>query len=147
MPHLHPPVYFLITTSIGVSFRWVPCDLYEFPRWFLYPAIFLFFIGITLGAVSVYLFLKSHTGIIPFSPTTQVVQKGFYRLTRNPMYLGLLMIQASLMFTLGNLLSLAVIPVFWWILHTQFVVKEEKLLLEKFGEEYEQYLKQSRRWL
>jgi len=147
MHHFHPPVYFLLTTSIGLSLRWLPIEFASFPHWVRIFAIIPACIGALLGIVSVYYFLRSKTGIIPFSPTTYLVTNGFYRYTRNPMYLGLICIQISILSAFSNLLALVVVPVFWWILHTRFVIKEEKLLLEKFGVEYEQLIRHTRRWL
>ena len=146
--HLHhPPVYFVTSTLLGICLKSLPPDSLEFPVWVRLASIVPGAFGLCLGAVSVYFFLHWHTGIIPFSSTTHIVKNGFYRFTRNPMYLGLLNLQISLFLLLGNPLSLVMTPIFWHILHFQFVLKEEKLLLEQFGEEYEHLLRQTRRWV
>jgi len=148
LKHLHhPPVYFTLTTLIGLGCRWLPWQIPEFPSWGHWIAVCLFFMGSTLGSVSVYTFLKSKTGVIPFSPTRCIVRDGFYRYTRNPMYLGLICIQLSILISFSNSLSVVAVPVLWQILHRQFVLKEERLLLNQFGYEYEKLLSSSRRWL
>jgi len=143
----HPPIYFIGTTFVGIGFRVASNGVPGFPNWFDFIALTLCCIGLCLGAVSVFFFLRWHTGIIPFSPTTHIVQNGFYRFTRNPMYLGLMSLQLSCFLGFGNPYSLLMTPVFWAILHYRFVLREEQLLLEKFGGEYEQFLRKTRRWL
>ena len=148
MKHLHhPPVYFLLTTAAGITSRWWTQEWLRFPGRAKWPALVLFAMGSLLGTVSVVLFLCNRTGIIPFSPAKKVVTGGFYKITRNPMYLGLLLIQLSLFLVFGNAISLAFTPLYWWILHFHFVLNEEKFLRKHLGKNYEQFLQKTRRWL
>ncbi len=83
----------------------------------------------------------------PGRPTTKLLTDGMFRLTRNPMYLGLIMSSAGvgLLFNAPWLLIL-LIPVIG-IVRIVLIAPEEKYLAEGFGEEYEQYAAKVRRWI
>jgi outer membrane protein TolC len=67
--------------------------------------------------------------------------------TRNPMYLGLITMLTGTSVLLGTFSPLIVIPIIFLILHTQFVLREEKWMAEWFGEPYLVYKKKTPRWL
>lgn len=76
-----------------------------------------------------------------------LVERGVYRLSRNPMYLGQLMIAAGLAIWVGTLSSWVVLPVFVFALNRLFIRPEEKRLLERHGPSYTAYCQRVRRWL
>ena len=94
-------------------------------------------------------FRKAKTTINPTSPekASYLVSGGIYRVTRNPMYLGMQFILIATIFKFGNYYGFIALPLF--ILYiTQFQIKPEERIIEKiFGEEYCQYKKKVRRWL
>ena len=112
-------------------------------------AIAICLIGIVIDLVSVGLFAKLKTTVSPFSPnkTDKLVTSGMYQFTRNPMYLGMCFILTGLGLWLGNIASFIMVPIFmWFVTHLQ-IVPEEEILLEKFGDEYSNYMRSVRRWL
>lgn len=123
---------------------------FGFTRSFQQPlAIFICIIGIGIDLVSVGLFTRKKTTVSPFSPdkTEVLVTSGLYQYTRNPMYLGMTFILTGLAIWLGNYASFLMIPCFvWYITHLQ-IIPEEEILLEKFGEEYGEYIMRVRRWI
>lgn len=70
-----------------------------------------------------------------------------YRLTRNPMYLGLLLVLVGWAIVLGSVSSFIVLPLFVVILTVQQIIPEEKVLEQKFGQQYRDYKQSVRRWL
>lgn len=92
-------------------------------------------------------FKRAGTNVEPHKPSLVLVENGPYRFTRNPMYLGLIlmMLGLSLIFSLdwGLPLTLAL----WVVLHRGVVLREEAHLAEKFGTPYRVYLGRTRRWL
>ena len=103
----------------------------------------------TLDLWSLFLFLKKHTTPNPMKPenTTGLVVRGLYKISRNPMYVGLLIMLFGFAVWLGGLTSFLVLPLFY-VLITQMQIKpEERFLLEKFGSEYQTYKDSVRRWL
>jgi protein-S-isoprenylcysteine O-methyltransferase Ste14 len=63
------------------------------------------------------------------------------------MYLGLITMLIGTSILLGTFSPLIVIPIIFLILHTQFVLREEKWMAEWFGEPYLEYKKKTPRWL
>jgi protein-S-isoprenylcysteine O-methyltransferase Ste14 len=111
-----------------------------------------------LGAVLVLLWLmlttwsfarfwRSGTSVIPVRPTTALVIEGPYRLTRNPMYVGLLLLYTGVACWAGLAWPLLLIPVLVWVIGVSVIRREERYLTRKFGDEYRRYQTQVRRWL
>jgi protein-S-isoprenylcysteine O-methyltransferase Ste14 len=111
--------------------------------------IALMLAGLSLDLIALRQFLKNKTTINPTAPekASTIVVTGLYRYSRNPMYLGLLIALTGWGLYLGNLASLACLPLFVRVLTQIQILPEERILLEKFGESYENYLLQVRRWL
>lgn len=100
-----------------------------------------------LASWAILRFRSAGTHVEPFHPSLALVEDGPYRFTRNPMYIGLLLLQ----FGLSVMLSLewgvlAVIPLAI-VLHIGVILREESYLRTKFGASYEAYLSRTRRWL
>jgi protein-S-isoprenylcysteine O-methyltransferase Ste14 len=103
--------------------------------------------SILLPIWAVGLFRRAGTTPNPMRPTTALVFTGPYRFTRNPMYLGLTLLQVGLAMvtnTLWPLLTLAPVLVAVRLL---VIGREERYLEAKFGEKYGAYKAQVRRWL
>ena len=112
-------------------------------------AILVCLTGIAIDLVSVGLFTREKTTVSPFNPanSTTLVTSGFYQYSRNPMYLGMACILTGLAIWLGNWGAFLMIPCFvWYITHLQ-IIPEEEILLEKFGQEYGEYMMRVRRWI
>ena len=83
----------------------------------------------------------------PWKPSPELILQGPYRFTRNPMYLGLTLIQLGLGFAVNNLWISAFAPLSLLTVHFIAVLPEEKYLSEKFGDSYTRYLTHVRRYL
>ncbi|HQU82109.1 MAG TPA: isoprenylcysteine carboxylmethyltransferase family protein [Pyrinomonadaceae bacterium] len=83
----------------------------------------------------------------PFDPTKKLVVKGLYRYSRNPMYVGvlLLLIGETVFF---QSIFLLVYTVFIFLCFQLFIIlHEEPRLKRDFGQEYENYCRKIKRWL
>ncbi|MFC7158821.1 methyltransferase family protein [Pseudidiomarina halophila] len=105
-------------------------------------------LGLVLAVLGVWQFRKARTTVDPRKPeqSSAIVTGGIYRWTRNPMYLGFLLILIALALRMANL---AVVP--WLIVYVLYMNRfqiepEERMLRAKFGKAYEAYLKRVRRW-
>lgn len=98
---------------------------------------------------SLWLFFRARTTPNPLRPdrTRQLVTQGLYRYTRNPMYVGLLVMLAGWALYLGKLSPLLLLPVFVWIIERQQILPEEAVLQAKFGQAYRDYQQRVPRWL
>ena len=94
-------------------------------------------------------FFRQRTTINPLRPekAEQLVISGLYRYSRNPMYVGLLLLLIGWLFLLGSLSPMIMLPAFILILNSQQIIPEEKVLEQKFGQQYKDYKHVVRRWL
>jgi len=94
-------------------------------------------------------FKAAKTTVNPLKPyqASSLVIVGVYKISRNPMYLGLLIILSAWALYLGNVISIAVLPVFVLYITTFQIKPEEEALLEIFGDEFEQFCSSVRRWV
>ncbi|MGH2982213.1 MAG: methyltransferase family protein [Solirubrobacterales bacterium] len=104
-------------------------------------------IWLVLDGAAMLRFHRARTSMVPVKPTTALVVSGPYRLTRNPMYVGMAFLYAGLALALGMIWSLALLPVVLLIVDRQVIAREERYLEAKFGDEYREYKKRVRRWL
>jgi protein-S-isoprenylcysteine O-methyltransferase Ste14 len=92
-------------------------------------------------------FRRRGTPLKPFTPSTALVVDGPYRFTRNPMYLGLATTLVGVALALEALTPFIVVPVFVAIITMQFIVPEEAMLTDRFGDDYGDFRRRVRRWL
>lgn len=94
-------------------------------------------------------FISAKTTANPLTPelATSIVTTGVYRLSRNPMYVGFLLMLAAGGVFLANVLSVLLLPLFVVYLNRFQIIPEENSLLAKFGNDYARYLKSVRRWV
>ena len=114
-----------------------------------YLASSLTLIGVTIGILAIYCFRKHQTTVNPTKPesSSKVVNSGIYHYSRNPMYLAMLLALIAYGFYLENLLTFLVCVVFIWYISKYQITPEERILNELFGQEYQSYCKQVRRWI
>lgn len=107
------------------------------------------FIGLGLALIlwSALWFWRRKTTIEPHHTPTALIVEGPYRVSRNPIYLGLVVILLGSVFGRGQLIGLILVPLFLWVLNMRFAIPEEEGLKAAFGAEAETYLKATRRWL
>lgn len=105
--------------------------------------------GLLIDLVSVAAFIRAKTTVNPLAPdrSSALVIGGLYRFSRNPMYLGMLLILLGWTFWLGQPLALAVAALFVILIERLQILPEERALEEKFGDDYRAYKKRVRRWV
>ena len=103
--------------------------------------------GIVVNFAGAGMFRHAGTAIIPFKPASSLVTSGIYRLTRNPMYLGMALLQAGVALLFDSLLALILVPVAMALIQTQVIAREEAYLERAFGDEYRAYKARVRRWI
>lgn len=93
------------------------------------------------------LFRRHGTGLLPGQATTRVMDSGPFAVSRNPLYLGLLVLHAGLALLTPSFWALVLLPVAAGLLHWGAILPEEKLLAGTFGAAYDDYARRVRRWL
>ena len=110
-----------------------------------------FFIGLGLciDLISINAFRKARTTVNPvkIEKASSLVISGLYRISRNPMYLGLALILTGWAILLGNPLNIALLGLFILCMNILQIKPEEQLLKQKFGQDYLNYQARVRRWI
>ena len=94
-------------------------------------------------------FRKHRTSVNPISPdaATVLVTNGVYGITRNPMYVGMLLALTGLISWLGASSAIVTAFVFYFLIDRRQIALEERVLQNKFGEAYRTYSERVPRWL
>ena len=112
-------------------------------------ALALAALALAFDAAGLWAFYRARTTVNPLRPAraATVVTGGIYRITRNPMYVGMAMLLTAWGIDLGDI-AVMVGPVLFVVFITRFqIVPEERALQAKFGEPYARYMGDVRRWL
>ena len=109
--------------------------------------IFFLLIGFITGFSGFSAFRKAGTSVRPGDEPTKLVLSGPFRVTRNPMYLGLELVLIGALFLAESLFFLIPPIAFFLLINFVQIPFEEKLMTEHFGETYREYRRRVRRWL
>jgi protein-S-isoprenylcysteine O-methyltransferase Ste14 len=104
-------------------------------------------LGFTIMLRAWWLFRLRETAICPTAQTTTLITDDVYGWTRNPMYLGMLMMLTGTAVATGGLLFHVAALLFFLIIDTVFCPYEEDKLEQAFSRDFRQYREQVRRWL
>ena len=89
----------------------------------------------------------NRTALLPGGATRVVIDRGPFGLSRNPLYVGLIVLDVALALLWPSVWALLLVPVGIALLSWGAVVPEERYLSTKFGAEYDDYRRRVRRWL
>jgi protein-S-isoprenylcysteine O-methyltransferase Ste14 len=146
-PELLPPTYWfgcaLLMIIIHVFF---PLARWSEPL-LTYAGVGLIAGAGLLGGWAARTFQRHGTPIHPFEPTRCLVTAGPYRYSRNPMYLGLLVMLLGFLLVLGSVTPVVVVIVFETIISTRFIEPEERALEHRYGDAFRRYKATVRRWI
>lgn len=96
---------------------------------------------------SLWLFRRHETGLLPGQATYAMIDDGSYRLSRNPLYVGLLALYLALALLAPSVWALVLFPVAVALVRWGAILPEERFLHERFGAPYDDYTLRVRRWL
>lgn len=143
-----PPIVMLIFACLMyVLNRFLPFGNFEFfgRKELATVLISLAFIVMAL-AIFQFLRAKTTTNPINLTKTSSLVTSGIFKYTRNPMYLGMLLILLAFGLKLGNAFNTLLAAGFVYFMNHFQIENEEKALTELFDKEYTMYCKATRRW-
>jgi len=115
----------------------------------IYFSLFFVLLGFFITFSSARNFKKKETTVNPIKPeeASQLVTDGFFKITRNPMYLGMLLFLLGLSIYNGLIVGLVFLPLFVGYITFFQIIPEESAMIEIFGEDYKAYMKKVRRWI
>ena len=141
-----PPAWLVVLMTLGWSVAFLFHAPWADSDWSVVTGATLIVAGLGLIVWSVLHFRRARTSVMPRRVPDALVDDGPYRFSRNPIYLADLMILAGWCFVLGSPLAcLLLFPMF--LILRGFVKGEEKILAERFGDEYADYCARVRRWI
>jgi protein-S-isoprenylcysteine O-methyltransferase Ste14 len=144
---IHPPVLVLIFIAIAYVARWAIPSPWVVPSGLRLVGFGMVMVGFLLGVAALLAFRKARTTAHPHGKTSVVVTDGVYRLTRNPIYLGFLLMLIGFPLNSGNIWGIILAPVFVMAMNSLVIEREEAYLEKKFREAYTGYKSRVRRWV
>lgn len=103
--------------------------------------------GVALNLWAEATFRRWRVGVVPFSDTPCLMEDGPFRVTRNPMYLGMVLVSAGLALATGALVNLVFPAALAAWLDRACVGPEERFLAERFADEFAAYRRRAPRWI
>ncbi len=131
----------LMQSIFPISFKAMESRDFHFAGWLLILGTLI----ITLPGL--WRFWHSKNTLITVKPASSLQTTGIYSFTRNPMYLGLLLLYAGLSCFSGNCWTLVFLPLVFMVIQNYVIRREEKYLDRAFAEEYREYRNKTRRWI
>jgi protein-S-isoprenylcysteine O-methyltransferase Ste14 len=145
--NIHPPLIALMFIVIAYFLgRFVPLPFVA-PPVLQYVGLFLTFLGFLLGIGAFLEFRKARTTLDPHGSTRQLVTSGIYRFTRNPIYLGFLLMLIGLPLNSGLYWGIILVPFYILMMNRLIIEREEVYLHKKFKDVFTMYAARVRRWL
>jgi protein-S-isoprenylcysteine O-methyltransferase Ste14 len=146
-PMVHPPLVavFFIVLAYFLG-RFVPLP-FAIPPILQYFGLALTFMGFLLGIGAFMEFRKARTTLDPHGSAKQLVTGGIYRFTRNPIYLGFLLMVIGFPLNSGVIWGLVLAPFYMMTMSRLVIEREEAYLGRKFKNQYAGYTSRVRRWL
>lgn len=142
-----PPIWFAAALGMIIAISWaLPEFSIQFP---LQSALGWTCLGAGLGLIfwAAFWFFRKGTTIEPHHQATELLVEGPFRISRNPIYLGLGIILLGSIIGRGAWLAIPVLFAFVLVIHKRFVLPEEQGLRDVFGVDAEKYITKTRRWL
>lgn len=142
-----PPLWWLGTIAAIYGFKFVAPGLHP-DIWWLDALSWLVLIA-ALGIIgwSAWFFFRRKTPIEPHHTPRTLIVDGPYQLSRNPIYLALVLLTLSSAMGNSSLLGLVMAGALWLVLDRRFAAPEEMMLRQTFGDEADDYIAQIRRWV
>ena len=145
---IRPPLALLLAIMAGLALnRFVPLSFLppDLPALWLGAAAFA--VGLALAIWAITTMTRAGSNVPTNLPTTTIVERGPYRFTRNPIYLGMMLALVGLAIAFDSLWPLVTLVPFALVIRYGVIAREEAYLERMFGEVYRRYRAHVRRWL
>jgi len=142
-----PPLIFLSGLLVGGFISW----LYPFaflPTTFsIIAGVLLALVGLGFIAAAFVKMRRARTNVEPWKPTTAIIDDGVYGISRNPIYLGMILIYLGVSFLFNSFWFLPPLAPVLFLMRHGVILREERYLERKFGGEYLDYKNRVGRWI
>ena len=147
MAKVLPPIYFLAAVALTLAMHFLVPLAVPIPFAWRFVGFLPIATGVVLNIAADRQFKRLSTTVKPLQRSSTLATDGVFRWSRNPMYLGMVLIVAGIALLEGSIGPWTVVAALAIVLDRVFVVPEEKMLKETFGDAFEQYCRRVRRWL
>jgi protein-S-isoprenylcysteine O-methyltransferase Ste14 len=147
MTKVMPPVYFFAAVVLTIAMHLVVPLAVPIPLAWRFIGLLPIAAGVLLNIAADQQFKRHGTTVKPFQRSSALVTNGVFRLSRNPMYLGMVFIVAGIALLEGSISPWIVVAALAFVLDRVFIVPEEKMLKETFPDAFDKYSQRVRRWL
>lgn len=142
-----PPLLFLTVLAGALVLDGpLPLSLPDHLAWVVL-GMALVFAGLGLMAWAGAVMTRAHTTVSPWAAVSALVTRGPFRLTRNPIYVGDLLVYVGIALWVGTWWPLLLLPLVFVAMQWLVIGPEERYLTARFGPEYTAYRQRVRRWL
>ena len=147
--HIPPPLFYVATFLLAVLIQ----RLIQFDKEFFYTTTskivgsIIIVVGLFFSFPALRQFFKTKNTLVTIKSASSLQTTGIYSVSRNPMYLSLLLIYTGLAFLIGNWWNIILLPLLFLVVQEYIIKREEKYLECRFGQEYLNYKSKVRRWL
>ncbi|MBU6489629.1 MAG: isoprenylcysteine carboxylmethyltransferase family protein [Burkholderiales bacterium] len=149
-PSIPPPIVTLAAAALMWALhRWAPLFTHLIaPPWNRFgslPAV----VGLAIAVAAIVRFRQARTTTNPMDPSkaSRLVTDGVFRISRNPMYLGLVLLLIGWAVWLGSASPWLVPPLFVTVITVVQIIPEERALGQRFGDQYRSYQQRVARWV
>ena len=144
---LWPPVAVGAPLLVGWLITVIGDDPVELGDWRVPVGWALVAVFVVWNGWSLWLFRRHRTGLLPGQATLEMIEEGPYRLSRNPLYVGMLAMYLGLALLAPSFWAVVMFPVAVLLVRWGAIRPEEAFLRERFGASYDAYTRRVRRWL
>jgi protein-S-isoprenylcysteine O-methyltransferase Ste14 len=147
MSRVLPPIYFIAAIALTILMHFLVPLAVLIPLFWRVVGLIPIIAGVALNIAADRQFKRLGTTVKPLQRSSALATDGIFRWSRNPMYLGMVFIVAGTALLEGSISPWIAVAALAIVLDRVFVVPEEKMLRETFGDAFQQYSQRVRRWL
>jgi protein-S-isoprenylcysteine O-methyltransferase Ste14 len=145
---VRPPIALLLAAITGVvADRLHPLPMLSMSLLTIMAGAGIVLLGLAFATWAIATFRAAGTPVEGYKPSTEIVERGPYRFSRNPIYVGMFIVLAGLGVAFNSFWLLVALLAFFATVRFGVVAREEIYLERKFGDTYRAYKSRVRRWL
>jgi protein-S-isoprenylcysteine O-methyltransferase Ste14 len=142
-----PPLIFGVPLAVALyESRSNPLALME-PRVAMIAGGAIILVGLVFMLAAVIQLRRARTALMPYRPTTAIVERWPYSFSRNPIYLAMAIVYIGISIFFNTIWPFLLLPLIMLVMHRGVIEREERYLEQKFGSQYVDYRLRVRRWL
>ena len=148
-PRIPPPIVMLAAAALMWALhRWIPLANWIAPPWNRLGSVPAE-VGLVIAVAAIVRFRQARTTTNPIDlrKASSLVTDGVFRISRNPMYLGLELLLTGWAVWLGSASPWLIPPLFAIVITIAQVIPEERALEQRFGDQYRSYQRRVARWI